>query len=441
MKKQINLVNDPIKRLFLHYLFPSISATLVTSIYILADTIFIGQGVGGKGIAALNIILPMFSLFFGIGLLFGVGGAVLMSISLGQGDTKTGQSYFTISFFLNLIISIVLLLVFITNFESIMYLFGATEEIMPLVIEYGIPFVIATPLFMFSALLQAFVRNDKAPKTAMAGVIIGGISNIILDYLFVFVFNMGMFGASFATILGTIISLVIFTTHFFKKNNNLKFVFDFSMKKFTRIITTGFSSFLIEVSNGVVICLFNIQLVSLVGNIGITAYGILSNSALVAMSLSNGIAQAAQPIISTNFGANRHNRISSVAKMGILACGVIGLLGMAIGELFPEAITAAFVNPTPEILTISIPAVKIYFISFLILPINIFATTYFQSVMKPKFSFTITLLRGLIICSVLVLILPKLFGLTGIWAVIPITELATLFIIFALIKRTKSKSN
>ena len=341
-------------------------------------------------------------------------------------------------------------------FEPIMRMFGATAELMPVVAEYAKPFVYASGLFMLSTFMQAFVRNDKAPKTAMAGVITGGVLNIILDYVFVFPLKMGMFGAALASVIGTAVSDVIFISHFFTKSNNLKLefhMFDDSavsklaelFKRLWQIVRTGFASFMIELSNGIVVWLFNLALLSIVGNSsGVTAYGILSNSAVIILSLSNGIAQAAQPIVSTNFGAGNKKKISDVIKIASVCSLVLGAAAALSGQLFPEAIIFAFVNASPEVERLALPAVRIYFLSFLIMPLNILASGCFQSTMNSGKAFLVTGLRGFVLCIALLAVLPMLFGVNGVWAVMPLTELLTLFVSAVLIKKSgllKSKEN
>lgn len=423
--KHPDLLNAPVKGLFLHYLMPSIAATLVTSIYIFADTVFIGHGVGADGIAALNVVLPLFSVLFGVGLLFGVGGSVMMSVCFGKGDTDAGKRCFTLSLCALGASFAAVFVLLLTCFDGIMRLFGATDELMPLIREYGMPFVYSSAVFMLSSYLQAFVRNDKAPKTAMAGVITGGVVNIILDYLFIFPLGMGMFGAAIASVIGSGLGVLVFCTHFFSPKNNLKLKGGFSAGMLKKLVFTGFPSFMIEMASGIVVSLFNLILVKLAGKTGIAAYGILSNSAIIIMSLSNGVAQAVQPIVSTNYGAKKYDRIKSVIKMGAVTSAALGIIFMAAGELFPAAISSVFVETTPEILKIASPAVRIYFCSFLLLPLNVLAGGCFQSLMKPKHAFMITALRGLIICTALLAVLPAVFGVNGVWAVMPLTELIT----------------
>ncbi len=271
--KKANLLEDPVKKLFLRYLMPSISATLVTSIYILADTLMIGRGVGAIGIAALNLLLPLYSLFFGTGLLFGVGGGVLLSISKGKGDEHGAREYFTAALCMAAVAGVFYVTAGHLLFDPVTKFLGRNETMDLYVREYGRILVWGAPVFLLSSFLQAFVRNDRAPKMAMAAVITGGVTNVILDYIFIFPMNMGMAGAAAATVIGSCLTLGILITHLFSKGSSLKIVLGFKWRKAGEIVVNGLSSFLLETCSGIVMFLFNRQLLAYVGDLGVVVYG------------------------------------------------------------------------------------------------------------------------------------------------------------------------
>ena len=437
--QKYNLLDDPVKKLFGKYLLPSVSATLVTSIYILADTLMIGRGVGAIGIAALNLLLPVFSLLFGTGMLFGVGGGVLLSISKGRQQEREAREYFTVALAMAAAMAVFYLVFGHLFFDPVTRFLGRNESMDLYVRQYGRVLVTGAPVFVFSGFLQAFVRNDRAPKTAMVGVISGGVANVVLDYIFIFPMGMGMAGAAAATVMGSVITLAILLTHLFSPQNTLKVVKGAQWKKAGEVAVNGLASFLLEMSNGVVTFLFNRQLLRYVGDLGVVVYGIISNSALIVNSISNGISQALQPILATNFGAGKKERLKEARHLGEITVTITGIFFMAAGLLFPGLVTAAFVEPTQEILAMSIPAVRIYFIAFLGMGFNIVYSTWFQSMMQPKYSLLICLMRGLILNSILVFILPILFGVTGIWATMPAAEFVTLGVCRWLLWREKKK--
>lgn len=433
--KQPDLLNDNVKKLFMRYLIPSVSATLVTSIYVLADTIFIGKGISDTAVAALNIIIPLFSLYFGIGLLFGVGGSVLLSVAKGQGDERKANAYFTTALVANATVSILFLIIALTAFEPIAYMLGASETTIGYIKEYGKYFSWGIPFFCFSSFLQAFIRNDKAPKLSMIAVISGGIINIIIDYIFIYHCNMGMGGAALATVLGSVISCTILLTHFFSKTNTLHFYRrGLRLAHLFVVVKNGFSSFLIEMSSGIVIFVFNLQVIRYIGDVGVTVYSIISNTAIIVSSLSNGISQAAQPILAVNYGAQKLDRIKQVKRLGLVFAGAIGLLFAIVGTFFPNFIISLFIHPTKEVLAIAPTAIKLYFVSFLLMVPNIFYSNYFQSTLQPMYALLICVLRGLALSSVLVFLLPVIIGVNGIWLTMVVVEIITFAVILYLSK-------
>ena len=430
------LLTEPVSKIFFRYLMPAIMANMVTSIYILADTIIIGKGIGADAMAALNIILPLFNIFFGTGLLFGVGGSVLMSIARGGGDEKLGRCYFTLSILLNAITCLLLTAILYIYMEPIVYMLGGTSVTMPYIRDYAPYVILGLSAFSFSSFLQTFVRNDGAPKLAMVAVVSGGIFNVILDIVFVFPLKLGMMGASIASVLGALCTIVILLFHFASKTNALKFSLEsVSFDMIGRIFKNGFTSFLVDITSGIVIFIFNIELLKCAGDTGVAMYGVICNSAIIVICLCNGINQAAQPILSTNYGAGLHNRIDHVRNLGMKTALVICSIPTILGLLIPNLFTYIFLNPNEEILAMSEGAIRIYFAGMLVMGMNMFAVGYFQSTAKPALSLILCLLRGCVLSILFVKILSPLLGIVGIWASVPLGEIVTLFVAIYFIKK------
>lgn len=431
-----DLLNGSVSKMFFRYLVPAILANMVTSIYILADTIIIGKGIGTLAMAALNIILPMFNIFFGSGLLFGVGGSVLMSIARGRGEHKLGECYFTLAFVLNAITCVLLTILLFVFMEPIVTLLGATNATMPYIKNYAPYVILGLSAFSFSSFLQTFVRNDGAPKLAMIAVISGGVLNVILDLLFVFALKMGMAGAAIASVLGSLCTIMILLIHFADKANGLRFYLNrFTWGMIGQILKNGFTSFLLETSSGIVMFIFNVEILKYAGDIGVSMYGVICNTAIIVTCLCNGINQAAQPILSTNFGAGLLERIELVRKLGIKTALCICSIPAILGLIIPNLFTYIFLNPNEAILAMSPIAIRIYFLGFFVMGINMFAVGYFQSTAKPYLSLLICLLRGCVLSLIFVAVLAPIGGIIGIWTAVPLGEFITLFIALYFMKK------
>ena len=440
--EKLNLLKDKESKVFFHYLIPAICSTLVTSVYLLVDTLIIGQGVGALGISALNIFMPFFLLFNGIGLLFGIGSGILISSEDGMGNKKKANQYFATGFVSILSIAIILGLIWNYYLESLCVILGANSNTIDLVLEYGKCIMAFAPVFMMSNYFAPIVRNMKNPKLVMCAVLTGSVLNVILDYVFVFPMDMGMFGAAAATVIGSLTTLLVLSTHFIKKQNRVKINKEtISLNLLAPIFKCGFSSLIMEVASGFVIFIFNIQILKYIGNNGIVVYGIISNCVLVGLALFNGVAQAAQPIIATNFGAGLNTRVKKVLKYALITTTIIGVSLFAVVFLFTGQIIKVFVQANSEILSVGIPALRLYLSAFCIMNINILISSYFQSVGKEKVAIYISIIRGFLLNIVLAFVLPSVLPATVLWVVVPVSELITLVCITVYAKRNTSFEN
>lgn len=436
--EKLNLLKDNERKIFFHYLIPSICSTLVNSIYILVDTLIIGQGVGAEGISALNIFLPFFAIYNAIGLMFGLGGGILISMEEGMGNKEKSDKYFSASLISVVVVGIIFTLLSNIFLEEICIFLGANDYTIDLVVKYGRCISLFIPSFIATNFLSPIVRNKKSPKLAMMSVLIGAGLNIVLDYIFVFPMNMGMVGAALATVIGSLTTAIVLLTHFIPKKNRITVSLKgISFDMIKRIVSCGISTFLMEVTTGFVIFIFNIQILKYIGDIGIVVFGIISNCAIVGTALFNGVAQASQPIIATNYGAKKDERVRTVLKYAMITTIIIGSVLFAVVFLFTEEVIHVFVKTTDEIMIMGIPAIRLYLSAFCIMNINILLCNYFQSVGREKSSIYISAIRGFVLNIILVLGLPILFGGTSLWIVVPLTEMITFLGIMIYIKKSK----
>lgn len=315
-------------------------------------------------------------------------------------------------------------------------MFGAEENLLPLARRYVRAVKFAVPSFLFTQLLAAFLRNDGNPGLATKAVICGGVFNVFGDYFFVFVTDWGMFGAGLATALGSVISLVIMCSHFFKVKNTLHFVKPHQLfGKLKSITATGFSTFFIDVAIGIITGLFNRQILKHLGTDALSVYDVIIQLAMFVQCCTYSIGQAAQPIISINHGAGNGTRIKELLKYAIGTAFTFGLIWTGATIAVPNLFIRIFMTPTDAILEIAPAIIRCYTISFLILPLNIFSTYYFQALLKPTTSFIVSVSHGAIISGILIYLLPAVAGANAIWFAMPITELIVAVFVIAMTAR------
>ena len=437
----MDFLTSKIKPMYFKYLTAAFGSALISSIYGVVDMAMVGQYQGPDGTAALAVVSPVRNIIYSLGLLMGIGGSVLFSTVRGESEQnrKKSNEYFTAALIGVMILAIITWMAVIFFDRQFLLLFGAEETLLPLARRYLVPVKFVVPSFRLTQLMAAFLRNDGNPGLATRAVLFGGIFNVFGDYFFVFILNMGIMGAGLATALGSVCSLVIVLTHFRSAKNTLRLEKPkrlFLMLK--TISVTGFSTFFIDVAMGILTMLFNRQILKYLGTDALSVYGIIINISTFVQCCAYSIGQASQPIISTNFGAGRGERIRQILKYALETAVVFGLVWTALAELVPNVFVRIFMTPTDEILAIAPGIIRSYGLSFLLLPFNIFSTYYFQALMKPAASFIVSVARGALISGILIYILPAVAGADAIWFSMPLTELiVAIYVTVMMMKYTK----
>lgn len=437
----MDFLNGRIKTIYFKYLSAAFGSALITSIYSIVDMAMVGQYHGPEGSAALAVVAPVWNIIYSLGLLMGIGGSVLFSTVRGRADGSIGESneYFTASVIGSVILAGAIWLIIIFFDRNLMVIFGAQGNTLTLAREYVLPIKAAIPFFLFNQMLAAYLRNDKNPALATGAVLAGGIFNIFGDYYFVFTCDMGVFGAGLATAIGSALSFLVMLSHFFTKKNTLRLVRPEGLvRKLKEITATGFSTFFIDVAMGILTILFNRQIMVYLGTNALSVYGVIVNISTFVQCCAYSVGQASQPIISTNFGAGRGDRIRETLKYTLGTVAVFSIFWTVVTMALPNVFIRIFMSPTPEVLEIAPGIMRCYGISFLLLPLNVFSTYYFQALMKPKTAFIASVARGLVISGVLIYLLPAVFSGNAIWFAMPVTELAVaVYVTRQMIKSTK----
>ena len=438
----MDFLQEKVKTLYFKYLAAAFGSALISSIYSIVDMAMVGQYHGPDGSAALAVVAPVWNIIYSFGLLMGIGGSVIFSTIRGreQGQERKSNEYFTASVIGSVILAAVIWLLIIFFDRELLMMFGAQDNTLTLGLEYVAPIKYAIPLFLFNQMLAAYLRNDKNPALATGAVLAGGIFNVFGDYFFVFTCDMGAYGAGLATAIGSAITFIVMMTHFFMKKNTLKLVKPAQLpRKLKEITVTGFSTFFIDVAMGILTILFNRQIMNYLGNDALAVYGVIVNISTLAQCCTYSVGQASQPIISTNFGAGRGDRIRRTLKYALGTAAVFSLFWTVLSMAVPNLFIRIFTSPTPEVLEIAPGIMRCYCSSFILLPLNIFSTYYFQALMKPKAAFIVSVARGFVLSGILIYLLPAAAGADSIWFAMPITELAVaIYVICEMVKCTRS---
>ena len=438
----MNLLNGNIKPIYFKYLSAAFGSAMITSVYSLVDMAMVGQYQGPDGTAALAVVAPVWNIIYSLGLLMGIGGSVIFSTVRGQETQKSGNEneYFTAAVIGSVILAFVSWTAIIFFDKPILLFFGADNSLLSLAKTYLAPVKAVIPLFLFNQMLAAFLRNDNHPELATAGVLAGGLFNVVGDYIFVFTFDMGIMGAGLATAAGSGISFAVMLSHFWSKKNSLVLRKTTGIaRKLRKILVTGFPTFFIDIAMGILTVLFNRQIMKYLGSNALAVYGPVINISTIVQCCAYSVGQAAQPIISINFGAKKWQRIKETLRYALYTVGVFSIFWTALSLIYPNLYIYIFMKPTKTILDIAPSIIRCYSISFILLPLNIFSTYYFQVLMKPRAAFFVSVFRGCIVSGILIMLLPIIAGASSIWFAMPITELlVAVYAVFMMSQYTKA---
>jgi putative MATE family efflux protein len=411
------------------------------SCYILADTFFIAKALGANGLTSLNLAIPIYSFIHGTGLMLGMGGATKYTIRKSQEKKEAANHIFTNTWYLMIGFAAVFVMLGLFFSKNIVQTFGADEVVLQMSRTYLQVILLFAPAFLLNNVLLCFVRNDGAPQLSMTAMLGGSISNIILDYIFMFPLQMGIFGAVLATSLAPIISIAILSPYFIRRKNYFHLVkCKWSRMIVSGICSCGLPSLITELSAGIIIIIFNAIILKLEGNVGVAAYGVVANIALVVNSIYNGIAQGIQPLISKYYGMNNQKNAKIILHDAIATMIVISGLIYA-GVFFGAERIATIFNSEGNIQlqNLAVTGLKIYFCSCIFVGFNMILSIYFTSIEQVKPAHILSLLRGFVLIIPLSFLLSTLAGMLGIWYVVAVTEFMVGMIAVVLLKRLKYK--
>ncbi len=434
---KLDLGRDSLTKIILKYGIPSIFTMWIYSLYTIVDGIFIGKYLGAKEIAAVNIVMPYVNISFALGIMIAVGGGTIIAIRLGEGDIKEANRIYSLSTQFFMVLGGLLGTLGVFFPRQMVKILGANDVIIDSAEKYLFIISFFTIFYLLSYGFEIFIRIEGNPAYSMLCNLAGAIINIVLDYIFIVHLHWGIGGAALATgmaQLGTALSLGGYLVFKAKK---LKFRFTkFDFRAIGALCFNGSSEFLTEIATGIVIMAFNINIMRMIGEKGVSAFGIIGYiSTLVTMTMI-GFSQGLQPIISYNYGAEKYKRIKKVLKIGIGTVTILGVMFYLTINFFAHDIISMFVKNDENLFVITKEAVRIYSFTYILMGINIIISAYFTAIEDALISAVLSILRGIIFINTLLYIFPLIFDSRGIWMSAPANEVITLvfsFIIFSTI--------
>ncbi len=426
------LGREKISSLLMKFSIPAIIGMVINAFYNVVDRIFIGNApdLGSDGLAGITIGFPIMLILLSIGILFGVGGATLFSIRLGEGKIEEANRVLGNAFSL-LLMSGILFLVFGQLFLGpVLTLFGASETVLPYATEYMRVIFFGAIFQMTSIGMNNFLRADGKPKLAMITMLVGAGINILLDPLFIFVFEMGMAGAALATIIAQCISMSWILSYFLSHRTkhrirlyNMKLRFDVAIQ----IISLGLPGFLMQLSNSLLNVILNKSLLAYGGDIAVSGMGIINSIQTILLMPIIGLNQGVQPIVSFNYGAKKFGRIKEAEKLAMIAATTIVVIGWIVTRLYPVQIVKLF-NQEPALIEFGKFAIRAWFWGLPVIGFQFLAANFFQAVGRPKEAMVLTLTRQVIFLIPAIFIFSNIWGLNGLLYAAPFADGASALI-------------
>ncbi len=418
------LGTDDMKVLLVKLSLPALIAMLSNALYNVIDTIFVGHGVGTLAISALSIAFPLQMIIGAFALMFGVGAASITSIEIGKKNMSEAANSSAGGITIAMIVAFIIMITCEIFLEPILRAFGASDTILPMAIEYSRIMLFGLPFLTFSMVSNNLVRSTGDAKTAMKSMLIGTVSNTILDPIFIFGFHMGIKGAAVATLIGQILGS-LYMLHYFLKGRYAvplkKENFKLKPKLVVRTIVLGTATLVRQLGTSAIALVANNLLGSLSGDVAIAAFGVINRIGTVFLLPIYGLNQGVQPIVGYNFGAGKTKRIKECLRISIKWALALGLLGELVMILLPVPLISMFGND-PQLIKVAAPALRIYSTALIFVGIQALGATFYQAIGRGVPSIILGLLRQFILLLPLMLLLSSTLGLFGIWLAFPISD-------------------
>lgn len=444
MAKEIDLKNEHIIRLFFYYFFPSLLSMLSLSTHAIVDGFFVAHALGKDAVSALGITWSVFPAIIACELLFSVGGSAMISYYLGKGDAERAREFFSSIVYFILIFGTVLSITLLVFCKEISIFLGSNNNLLKLVSEYLSVIFSGVLVMLLHPVLDMFVVNDRRPRLAMISMIIASVGNIVFNYIFLFIFNLGIYASALSTILGNIVAISILFWHFLSKRGDLYFIPIFSFKKIFQSAKNGVPASVSELSASVVILFYNLTLMKIVGDRGVLIYTIVMYGGIVFFTILLSVAQGIQPIASFNYGAGEMQRVRGIYRFALVFSLLIGIILYILFFVFGKEFVRAFLNAEDISRDVNLVkdvafAMKIWFVGYLVVGLHMVSSIFLQSVQRPLGALIITLCYTIGFTILLLPFLSEHFGMIGAFSAYPISAFLTLFVLLGVLIYEKKR--
>lgn len=422
----LTLGTADIGKLLVQYAVPAVIAMTAASLYNITDSIFIGHGVGALALSGLAITFPIMNLAAAFGSLVGMGGAALLSLRLGQKDYDSANQILGNVLVLNTIVGILFSISAFIFLEPLLYFFGASENVLPYAYDFMVIILAGNVITHIYMGLNALLRSSGHPKEAMFATVVTIIINVILNPLFIFGFGWGIKGSALATVISQAVVLIWQFKFFASPESFIHFkkgIYKLKKEIVKGIISIGLAPFLLNAAACIVVVLVNRQLTFYGGDLAVGAYGIVNRVAFLFTMIVFGINQGMQPIAGYNYGAALFSRVTEVLKKAVGLATLVMSFGFIVVELFPHLVASVFTTDK-ELVELTSVGLRYTFICFPVIGFQMVTSTFFQSIGMAWKSIFLTLTRQVFFLIPLLVILPRFFGVIGVWVSIPISDLS-----------------
>lgn len=412
----------------LRFVFPSIVMMVFTSIYGVVDGLFVSNYVGKSAFAAINLSMPIIMGISALGFMMGTGGSAIVATTLGEGRKQKANEYFSLIVYVTVIGGLVLSVLGMALIRPVCSALGASGELLSNCVLYGRISFFSMTAFMLQNVFQSFFVTAEKPKLGLAVIIGAGVTNMVLDYLFIAVLGFGLAGAALATVCGECVGGLLPIFYFARKNDSLlklgKTHFDGHI--LLRTCTNGSSELMTNLSSSVVNSLYNVQLMKFVGENGVAAYGTIMYVNFIFISTFLGYAIGSAPIVSYHYGAGNHAELQNLFKKSLRLIGGWGIWLLVLAQLIAGPLAKIFVGYDQKLFELTKHGFQIFCLTFLVNGFNIYGSSFFTALNNGLLSAVISFLRTLVFQMSVLLLLPMILGINGIWCSVFIAELLTL---------------